>query len=34
MVCLPVYSRITEDEIDSMHEIVLTAVENCLRKKG
>jgi len=34
MVCLPVYSRITEDEIDCMHDIVHTSVEECLRKYG
>jgi hypothetical protein len=34
MICLPVYSRVTEAEIDCMHEIVRAALEGCLGKKG
>ena len=34
MICLPVYSRATEGEIDCMHDIVRAALEDCLRKKG
>lgn len=34
MVCLPVYSAIAEEEIEEMHDIVRTALQECLRRSS